>query len=82
MSMSLYASVADYKAANPINQSTFPDDSSHPPYAHTIIKEGSFPRTSFIAVFFYQDEETGRSWKRTFDGIKWTLIDGVIWNNH
>ncbi len=74
-SMSQYASVADYKAANPINQSAFPNDAGHAPYAYTIRKEGQFPRTTFIAVFFYQNEETGRAWKREFDGNNWTLIE-------
>lgn len=50
--------------------SAYPDDSSNPPFAHTIIKEGK----NFIAVFFYQDEETGKSWQRRYDGKTWTLI--------
>jgi hypothetical protein len=54
-------------------QSAYPNDSSIPPFAHIIRKEGDFPRSRFIAVFYYQNEITGESFKRDYDGNIWTL---------
>jgi|688.fasta_scaffold590764_4 hypothetical protein len=80
-SMSMFANQQDYKEfllQEKIKKlraktSAFPNDSSNPPFARTIIKEGNFPATTFIVVFFYQDEETGLQYKRLFDGKNWTL---------